>query len=215
MRAPLVNLFERFIHKKVYLGEKIKPTFDISMGYALTNLGGMISYTDIRQSDPLPRTALLGYTLSTGLDWEINNRSIKLFALDWSIEANDMLATRQDSITPAYQGMFGNIKIWDNLIKEKSDQNVEVFRGLRLSFFEFASIMWGSFNGPGWEHISTNGFSVRSSGMLKILNIDSKNATLFDHLDLQYSWSQHHTSTDDHPLDKTVYQSITLSLSGF
>ena len=54
-------------------------------------MGNEISYVDPAQADPLPRTARLSYTISTGINIKLNGSTIKAIAYDFTVDTDDDL----------------------------------------------------------------------------------------------------------------------------
>ncbi len=207
------------VKDKIYLTSKnlFLPYFDVSFGYAKTNIGKELKYKNKSQVDPLPRTALVGYALSTGLNLKVEDMSIKMISIDWSSEAHDLLVIRRANNDIEYQGFTGDINFWDNVILGKSDEKVESHHGFRFQFFDFIGIGFGRFNGPVWDGINTEGFTITLKGFLKALFLAGVGELDFaaNHFDFQYSWSQYNTDEVSTPLNNTTYQSITFSIYGF
>ncbi len=168
--APITKLFLSNI--KYNLSDKsfITPKLDITLGYSLINYGDEIFYTDQLQKDPIPRTARLGYTLFFGIDlYGLKN---KFSAIDYSFtaEAEDILIKRNSMSKFEYQRMLGDINIGKHLIELKKDDDVVVHRGHILRLFETVFISKGVYDGRGYNHIKTDGLSVSSQGIFKLLN---------------------------------------------
>lgn len=214
LTAPVLKPFEKHFLKESESKFSIIPYCDVSLGYAKTNIGDKVSYLDPSQKDPIPRTAKLGYALSTGADFRMRDISIRALGIDWSVDASDRLVTDDGN----YQGgLLGDISFGGNLLSAKSDDEVEIHKGLRLQFFDFLAITSGRFYGPGWENVKTSGYSLGAKGILKALAASSSDRTfryLADHFDLQYACSEI-DSGPEHPLTGTTYQSILLTVGGF
>ncbi len=69
---PLLKFFEKDMQNTSLNETAISPYFNISIGYAKTNIGDKVSNRSAQQSDPLLRTALLGYGMSAGFSSEFN-----------------------------------------------------------------------------------------------------------------------------------------------
>ena len=89
--VPVSKLIEPDLHFNILQSIPAMPYFNISMGYSQLNIGKEIYYIDPAQSDPLPRTARLGYTLSAGFDLKLNNSTIRAFEYDFIAEADNIL----------------------------------------------------------------------------------------------------------------------------
>lgn len=195
--------------------------FNISLGYAITNIGGKVSNTDYSQADAIPRTAQLGYSFSTGLNIRLNGVPFQVIGIDWSSEVNDLLVDRYmtpDSVSAfRYQGLLGDIRFWDHFVRGKSDDKVETHMGWQVHLLEFVRYTTGHFNGPGWEIIKTRGLGVEMSGFLKLLDagFDSDISSISNHFNVQYFQSKYEVDTLDHPLNKTKYKGLSIVISGF
>lgn len=192
------------------------PYCDVSFGYAITNIGGKVEYLLKTQADPLPRTALIGYAISTGINYKLKDNLLRMISLEWSSEANDLLVIRKAGGETEYQGLLGDINLWDNFIFGKSDDQVESRHGVRFQFFELIGFSFGKYNMRGGDGIGANGFSLNLSGFVKAMSWAGAKSMNFaaHHFDLQYSWSQYDS---DEPgfIYNTSYQSITFSIYGF
>ena len=171
--APVSKLF--FDNPKFDLGSQnfLKPKFDITVGYSLLNLGKKIYYVDPAQSDPIPRTARLGYTFDFGL--ELNSSWIKnlnAFEYSFTAEADDILINRDSYGNSSYQNMFGDISIGDNLINLEANSKVEVHRGHIFRFFDTIIIISGRQDGRGNNDANrkSNGFGISTDGLFKLFN---------------------------------------------
>jgi hypothetical protein len=103
----------------------IKPKFDFTLGYSLSNLGKEVVYIDQAQADPLPRTARLGYSFNFSL--EFSNTKVEKFSfIDYSFtaESDDILINKDTTGKFEYQNPFGDIKPVKHLIELKGDDYV-------------------------------------------------------------------------------------------
>jgi hypothetical protein len=210
LTVPILKYFENSFLKK--MGSKLSflPYFDISLGYARTNIGDKVAYIDRAQADPIPRTAHLGYALSGGVDFNIKDTFIRIFGFDWSVDARDLLVNRDGSYK---KGLLGEISFGANLLAAKSDENVDIHKGSRLQFFDFIEITSGSLDGEGSYNPKTSGFGLNAGGVLKIISAFSENKTMqyiADHFNLRYAHSE-----TDYPSTGTTYQSILFVVSGY
>lgn len=196
------------VTKRSHDSNSFSPYLIVSIGYALTNIGGKVVYAVKSQADPLPRAASVGYAITSGLDLKLGESWLRAVSVDWSSEANDLLIRRKSNEDIAYQGITGDINIWKNVILGKSSNKVENHHGIRFQFLEFVGLSLGRFNGPGWNPVTTEGYSLILRGLLQILNM----ATGFEgfrHVNFQYSWAQHSTGDALNPLNNTTYKSLT------
>ncbi len=190
--APISKLL--FDDSKFELGSNsfFKPKFDFTLGYSLTNLGRKISYIDPAQSDPIPRTARLGYTFDFGL--ELTSGLIKnLNVLEYSFtaEAEDILINRDDYGNSSYKNIFGDISIGDNLIALEGNSNVVVHRGHIFRLFDTIIIISGRRDGKSFDENGreSNGFGISTEGLFKLFNSTVDDPTIkyiSSHFALEY-----------------------------
>ncbi|MDD8019123.1 MAG: hypothetical protein PHP42_12170 [Bacteroidota bacterium] len=195
-KAPLIDLLfkeeaEQFIN--------FIPTFDFSLAYAINNIGGNVSYGDAAQSDPLPRNARLGWSIEAGIKYDFNAQSYTLLTLTFAREAENILATR----TPNggigdYKGPIGDIDIYQNLILSKQKGYVEVRKGFAIGFLETFTYRQGSYNGDGNLNYTTEGYSLSSRGIVKLIASTLKEENGFDlrkyfleHFEIRFSQSEY------------------------
>ncbi len=150
LTVPVVKLINPKYNLFTYYDMNAVPYFNVSLGYARLNQGGEVYYIDPSQSDPLPRTARLGYTISAGFDIHLNNISIKMLEYDFSVDADDILINVDTiSYTKSYQGGIGDIQIGRNLFELKSSDKVTVHKGHCFNFFDTFSFMIGRYRRQG------------------------------------------------------------------
>lgn len=169
------------------------PFFNVSIGYSQLNIGNELYYIDPAQADPLPRTARLGYGLSTGIDLKIQEMTLKAIELGFTVDAEDILVTRSMDTTGRsgfeYQSFLGDIDIGRNIIQMKGDSNVLSRSGFKLDFVETLTITWGKYSGRSYDNLKTNGFAIRSKGLLKLLEKFTSDPTMkyiANHFDIRY-----------------------------
>ncbi len=190
------------------------PVFDISLGTALTNVGGKLTYLDAAQADPLPRAISLGTTLSFGI---VSSKiGLKIFTFSWSRQSDNLLISR-DSIRSAYRGGFGDIDFVQNIILGKRTRMIDLSQGWELGVIEIAYVRGGSYDGTGSRAFSTTGFGLRTTGLFRVLKEKiQKNTPLWfivSHFDIRYDRSLLETSELDHPLSRTKFSSIAIKVS--
>jgi hypothetical protein len=170
----------------------LKPLLNFTLGYSTTNVGGKISYLDPAQTDPIVRTARLGYTFDFGFDAFINSAKLNIITYSFTAEAEDNLLLFEEknySLDKAtlfgiktftgYQSFLGNIDITQNLINLKPDENVVVHKGHTFNLFETLTITVGRYSGKYYaETIKTNGYGLSSEGISKMLELLSRNKTV-------------------------------------
>ena len=157
-----------------------KPNVNFTLGYAVTNVGDEISYTDYAQKDPLSRTGRLGYTFDFGFDAHINDIQINLFTYSFTAEVQDILIEQSDLHQfVGYQSLLDDVDIWDNLISLNPSDKVILHKGHTLSLYETLTLTSGGYIGPGYSTtVGTSGYGLSSEGLLKIVSAMMENSTL-------------------------------------
>ncbi|MCH9029857.1 MAG: hypothetical protein IH819_09650, partial [Bacteroidetes bacterium] len=123
LNIPVIKLIDDKLSINIIDDIPIKPYFNFSTGYSQSNIGDEVYYVDPAQSDPLPRTARLGYGISLGLDFLIDESSISVIKFDFSVDAEDILIER-DMFGFEYQKGIGDIDISRNILQIKGDDKV-------------------------------------------------------------------------------------------
>ncbi|MDY0083202.1 MAG: hypothetical protein RBR74_08485 [Ignavibacteriaceae bacterium] len=164
------------------------PRFDFSLGYSKSNIGDFVQYSNIPQSDPLPRMVRLGYGISTGFDLAVNDFRFNAFNLSFTVEADDILISHgfNNSVQGKYQD---DLDFWENIILIKGSDNVVSHAGTKLDFAETFSYSFGHFSGRGFDERKTNGFELKAKGLLKLIAMWTENSVtdfIRDHLDIRY-----------------------------
>ncbi len=195
LSLPVLHLFDNTSIQ--FSDSKLIPSFNYTLGYSRSNIGDEIYYIDPAQSDPLPLTARLGQTISFGLNYDTDDLNINMLNYDLILEADDILVSREYStdITQMnnkinYQGLFGDIDFFDNLVKLKGNDKVVIHKGHSIKIAETITILKGSFAGRGYDRVvKTNGLIVSSLGFTKWLSAISGNDVLgyiSNHVELKY-----------------------------
>ncbi|MDP2302006.1 MAG: hypothetical protein Q8N03_06245 [Ignavibacteria bacterium] len=169
--TPITKLVFNDYKINLNTNSSLKPNFDFTLGYSLSNLGKEVIYSDPAQADPLPRMARLGYSFNFSL--EFSNTKVEKFSfIDYSFtaESDDFLINRNTTGKYEYQNPFGGIKPVKHLIELKGDDYVIVHKGHILRLFETLTLVSGRFNGRGYDHRKTSGIGVSSEGLFKLLN---------------------------------------------
>ncbi|MHB1686768.1 MAG: PorV/PorQ family protein [Ignavibacteriaceae bacterium] len=215
LTVPVVKLIDP--EYKFYMFQNLPavPYFNISVGYSRLNQGGEVVYLDPAQADPLPRTARLGYTLSTGLDLKLQNNLFRVFGYDFTVDADEILINPPNGLTPfTYKNGIGDINIGKNLIELKGDDNVVVHKGHEFNFLETFTYMIGRFDGRGYYNDQSSGIGIRAKGILTLLKAYTSSETLnfiAGHFDIQYYSTRLYFGDSL----ETKYASINLSFYGF
>jgi hypothetical protein len=169
--TPITKLVFNDYKINLNTNSSLKPNFDFTLGYSLSNLGKEVVYIDPAQADPLPRMARLGYSFNFSL--EISNTKVEKFSfIDYSFtaESDDILINRDTTGKFEYQNPFGDIKPVKHLIELKGDDYVIVHKGHILRLFETLTLVSGRFNGRSYGHRKSSGIGISSEGLFKLLN---------------------------------------------
>jgi len=212
------------VTKLIYPGYKFNlledieasPYLNISAGYSRLNQGGEVWYSDPSQKEPLPRTAMLGYALSAGLNININDNAFKLIEYDFTADAEELLVSNE--IFPpyySYKSGLGNISIGRNLIGLKNSDNVVVHKAHEFNLCETFTVMIGRFGKGGSYNDESNGIGLRLKGILILLKAYTSGETfnfIADHFDVQYYSSKVNYGAY---VGENKFESINLSFYNF
>lgn len=212
LNIPVIKLIDDNLSINIIDDIPIKPYFNFSTGYSQSNIGDEIYYIDEAQSDPLPRTARLGYGISLGLDFLVDESPFSVIKFDFSVDAEDILIER-DMFGFEYQKGIGDINIGRNIIQIKGDDKVVSRSGYRIYLMETLAITNGKFSGKRINLSTTNGIEIRATGLLKMLSkYSSSKAVEFiaNHFDLRYYRTTYSPNNFDMEMD-----GIALFISGF
>lgn len=197
INVPVLKLINNEIFFMAMNKYTIKPFFNISLGYSQSNIGDEIYYIDPDQKDPLPRIARLGYGISTGIDTKCNENLFRVFGFDFTVDAEDLLLNFKKIYGPdyyikvldGYQSFIGDINIGRNILQVKGDENVIVHAGVQFNFLESLILKYGQMKGRSDNNRSTNGFEIRSAGLLRFIGELSGNSAfkfISSHFDIRY-----------------------------
>ena len=215
---PLLETFSKLTHRNTKISERLRPFFLPGFGYSKSNVGGNVIYINAAQADPLPRVARIAISIETGLLYSDEDVDWRVFAFEWSSEAEDLLVRRSPDGIFTYKGWFGDIGFFDNVIKGNLKKNVVIKRGWELNLFEFISLRGGRYEDrAGSVLYDADGFGIRSSGLLKIafilnprLKSNSVLSFMGNHVDVQYNTSKFNAARG-HPLDGTKFKGVRVS----
>ncbi len=188
LNIPVLKLIDDKLSLNIIDDIPIKPYFNFSTGYSQSNIGEEVYYIDPAQSDPLPRTARLGYGISFGLDFLIDKSPFGFIKIEFSVDAEDILIER-DMFGFEYQKGIGDINIGRNIFQIKGDDKVVTHSGYRIYLMETLGITVGKFSGKGFDLSTTSGIEIRATGLLKMLSKYSSNKVvkfIAKHFDLRY-----------------------------
>jgi len=215
LRIPITDIVSSSRPAPLELFPKVAPLLDVTMGYARSNVGDEVKYFDMDQPDPLPRNATLGLSIEMGLVSKAFSSDWKILSLTWARQVEDILVKRNPDGGFEYRGWFGDIEPIDNLILGKWGGNVELRKGWQFEVGEIVSVRGGSFTGTGFLDYRTSGYSIRLSGLLKLIEAMDRSIVagtwlgfVRDHIDLQYHSSSYGESTS--PVSGTSFRGLNL-----
>ncbi len=214
LNIPVIRLINDELSFNLFENIPAKPYFNLSFGYAQSNIGDEIIYFDPAQADPIPRTGRLGYGISTGLFFEVEDVLIKALGFEFTVDADDMLIVRDSTGKYDYQSFLGDIDFGKNVIQIKGDDNVVSRAGLKIELLETVGIYSGHFDGRGYDMRKTNGFEIRLKGFMKMLDKFTDDPVvkyISDHFDIRYYNTRYFV---DHFLE-TKIEGISLFISGY
>ena len=203
----------------------VYPKANFSVGYAIDNFGNNVYYFDPSYTDPLPRTARMGYSFNLGFDLRTERDQINLIDYSFTAESDDIitkdvLIVNQDSTNKiGYEGMFGKIISAKHLILLESDGDVVIHKAHTFNLLESFTYSTGRMTGRDYLNISTEGIGISSRGIFKLLNLITENIIIdfiAEHFSVEYN-----SATYNHPyfpLPKSSmrkYKSISLHVSNF
>jgi hypothetical protein len=213
LNIPVIRLIDENLDFNIIQNVPTKPYLNLSFGLAKSNIGDEVFYIDPAQADPLPRTARLGYGVSTGINMQFEKFILKAFDIAFTVDADDILIER-DSLGSSYQSGLGDIDFSKNIIQIEGDDHVVSHAGLQISLFETLVLRNGHFSGRRTGETKTKGIEIRTKGLLKLLEELSDSPTIkfiSNHFDLRYYNTNYFS---DHPLE-TKMNGIALVISGF
>ena len=134
-------------------------------------------YIDPAQADPLPRIDRTGYGISTGLDLISDNFRINAFNISFTVEADDILVTRDSTGNWEYESTLSDLQFWKNIVEIEGSQEIVSHAGTKLEFVESVSLYFGHFSGRGYYSEKTNGYELRAKGLFKLMCIVGKRSS--------------------------------------
>lgn len=218
LNVPVIRLIDDNPTLDLFENVPSIPFFNFSIGYAQLNVGDEIYYIDPAQADPLPRTARLGYGLSTGIDFIIQDMTLRVLSVSFTVDAEVLLVLRSfdtnGAVVNEYQSFLGDIDIYKNIIQMKGDENVISRSGFKLDLVETLTITWGKYSGKSSDSKKTNGIEIRSKGLLKLLDKFTSDPTISyiaNHFDIRYYNSNYNL---DH-FTETNFEGIAFVINGY
>ncbi|MBN1397014.1 MAG: hypothetical protein JXA06_03180 [Bacteroidetes bacterium] len=208
IEVPVTEL----INKEFELMTGIAPICNLSFGSALTNIGDKIKYMDANQADPLPRNISIGASMEIGLN--LIKTDNKIISFSWSRQADNLLVGRNQDGSSYYRNIFGDLSLGKHIIQGKLTDAVKISQGWQIGLGEILYIREGSFNGGGFDHISTDGWGISTSGLIKIIKLVAEDNSLItqliEHFNIHYDESSYSTNDSYNPLNSTKFSSLSL-----
>lgn len=192
------------------------PVVDVSLSYAMNNIGRAVVYADPKQADPLPRTARVGWSVEAGAQIAASQSPFNFVRLTIAREAEDILATRNPNGTMGnYQGPLGDIDLYKGLIVSKLHKFVDVRRGFSMSMLETITYREGSFDGAGALAYKTTGITYSTRGLFRLIgfmvngeNDKSYTKYFLEHFEIRVSQSEY----SRHPIvGNTKFENVVFS----
>ncbi|MEJ2507174.1 MAG: hypothetical protein P8Y81_13020 [Ignavibacteriaceae bacterium] len=215
LNVPVVSIIDKNPSVQFLRNVPATPFLNLSFGYSQLNIGDEIYYFDPQQADPVPRTARLGYGLSTGVDLKIKDNSVRALSFNFTVDAADILVKRDTLGSTSYQSGFGDISIGDNIINIKGDANVLNHSGVKIDLVETISFLWGKYSGRYFKGImQTSGYEIRAKGLFKLIEtLEPDPAVKFisDHFDIRYYNSTYNKNTTA----ENKFSGIAVFMEGF
>ena len=222
IQAPIIDILRRAGTESVEIYPGIEPLFNLTFGYARSNMSdkAIVYAADMQMPDPLPRNATIGLSADFGLVAHVNAQRWKIITLTLAREAEDLLITRHPNGTFSYQTGLGDISFFKHVVRGELSgaERADLHKGWELNFGEIMYVRGGSFaESPdyGNRNYSTSGFTFRVSGLFKALQALDPDAMEYgalrfiaDHIDFVYDQSKY--SSKGSPLDRTSMQAISI-----
>lgn len=188
------------------------PEYYFNLGASVVNNGDKLIYKDPAESDPLPKTAKIGYSTVFKFNFNNNDQSINLFLAQWSVDVSDLLITKSRD----YDNFPRDISIYDHVVRLQADNKIQLHRGYMVSVFETITVMRGWEDREGFSStIPTSGIEFSSGGLFKYLAGEIEMPvvkTILSGSAIKFSNSEIHMKEKGHPLDKTKYSGFSATL---
>ena len=201
---------------KANLFNDLKLIVSPAIGYSMLNIGGPISFSDITQADPSPRTARAGISITSGV---YDNKGHVLIELKGGLSASDLLVnSRISSDDPiSYQRGLGDIDIFKHILQSKDDESpVQVERGYELTLVDILSFRTGvRIDNQGRINLDESGWGIDFTKLLQLVSLAYSYPQMEKfsrHFSLRYDIS-YWTDYPGHPLNNTNYSSLVFGLN--
>ncbi len=190
--APLDELLLKETQIKIG-GAFFKPKLKASAGYSVSNLGKKFYFVDPAQSNPLPRTERLGYSLNLGFSSKIYGAELPVFEYSFTAETEDLLVSGDTLGNFSYQGLLANIQIGNNLLLLNGGPDIMLHKGHVFNFLNTLILVTGSVTGEHLFGTKTSGWAVSTEGLFTVLEKNVQNPAflfIFRHFDLKFYRSE-------------------------
>ena len=203
--VPVIWMYEKMSYSEINFNG-IKPRLNFGFGAVRSNLGSdSMKYSgELTASEDggvsygrSPRYARMGVSFSAGFDYICNKATLRPVLFSWSVESNEELSIKSDSLRN-YKSGFGGIRLFNDLILGRSNASTENQKGWELNLFEILSISGGKFKEDYYssDTYTTSGFAISSEGIGKLLKVmdgsivsDNTAGYLIDKLSFEFRYS--------------------------
>jgi hypothetical protein len=143
-------------------------------GYAIHNLGPSYAQDDNSDRSPLPRDGQLDIGIAAKLNYKLAaEANLTLVTGGTATQAlSSLVDYYNNGAGYSYLNPLGYIKWFDDLILGQAHASVYKSRAFEFSALETISYRTGVFE-PYWTGFRSNGYSLQSSGIFKLLRLDS------------------------------------------
>ena len=194
---PLHAVLSKVSGTSFPIAGKVDPFLDVSMSYVKSNVGGEVTYVDLSQADPLPRTAGVGLALEGGFSAKAGNAHWRMISLALARQAEEILVNRHPDGSFDYKGGIGDLSIGDNILAGRAAGSIIARKGWQIGAAELFYLRGGSVRTNGDEY-STSGYSLCLAGLIRGIEFFVPEtagiawlAFIGDRVDLQFHWSSY------------------------
>ncbi len=215
--APGDVILSRLTGSSLEIRPGLRTVLGLGLGYSKSNIGSTISYIDIAQPDPLPRTARMGVSLNAGLASTRHGRPWRLVSLEHQYETEQLLVRIADRGDVSYANFLGDINFFKNVILRQENSKIIAKAGWELGVNEFVFLRYGHYKDPlGRVDYKTFGASISSYGLFNAFLQPTKQSPvlvrhLTQHLDIRYDYSSYDFE-EGHPLSRTDFHGMRIRL---
>jgi hypothetical protein len=203
------------------IAQDMSLNLNFGIGASLKNFGDPVEYRN--ESDPLPRSSVIGYSINSSIKWLIFDRVFDAIKLEWTAEADDFLIAR-DSLGYDYEYIYSDLQPINDIILLDASGDIDVRYGLSVSVMDFLQLYVGGLSNSFEDDTeNTHGYAIHLNGLLKALDKSMESSFwsfLTAHFDLYYYNSTHEVSYggSDHlpagSFDRT-YSGLALKVFGY